>query len=54
MEKKLLFLNYLHTSNGEVHIQVRMEEARLIIPVIFVIIILLLIYRSCFFSTADQ
>jgi len=54
MEKKLLFLNYLYTSKGEVHIQVRIEEARLIIPVVFVILILLRICRSCFFSTADQ
>jgi hypothetical protein len=32
-----------------VHIQVRIEEARLIIPVIFVILILLRIYKSFFF-----
>jgi hypothetical protein len=48
MEKKLLRLSYLYTSKGEVHIQVRIEEAMLIIPVVFVILILLQIYRSCF------
>jgi hypothetical protein len=48
MEKKLLRLNNLHTSMGEVHIQLRIEAALLIIPVVVVILILLRIYRSCF------
>ena len=48
MERKLLRLNYLYTSKGEVHIQVRIEEALLIVPVVFVILFLLRIYRSCF------
>jgi hypothetical protein len=50
MEKKLLRLNYPYTSTGEVHIQVRIEAALLIIPVVFLILILLRIYWSCFVS----
>jgi hypothetical protein len=49
METKLLRLNYLHTSKGEVHIQVRIEAILLIIPVVFVILILLRIYGSSLF-----
>jgi len=48
MERKLLRLNYLYTSKGEVNIQVRIEETLLIVPVIFVTLFLLRIYRSCF------
>jgi hypothetical protein len=48
MENKLLRLSYLHNSKGEVHIHVRVEAALLIIPVVYIIIILLRIYWSCF------
>jgi hypothetical protein len=47
-ENNLLRLNCLHTLKGEVHSQVRIDEALLIIPVFFVILVLLRIYRSCF------
>jgi hypothetical protein len=48
MDKKLLRLNYLYILKDEVHNQLRIEEAMLIIPVVFVIVILLRIYRSWF------
>jgi len=46
MDKKFLRLNYLYILKDEMHNQVRIEAALLIIPVVFVIVILLRIYRS--------
>jgi hypothetical protein len=48
MDKKFLRLNYLYILKDEMHNQVRIEAALLIIPVVFVIVILLRIYRSWF------